>query len=402
MTQASPATRYLALIGNQIDSVRKDVASLTALGEQMAGPLLSGGDLFTPKVGPFWPSEFMHRAGGLMGIQPAEAVPSKSNDVAFIALPDERRWKPKDDAVFQALAASRAQIFAIGRAEDLPAGVDAKRFSGFTGGVSASDGLYATEKLKPLAQLRPFAQLVRGWIVAGEMVGAMTRAERMPILWMSVWLEGALVRNAAFYQHDNRVEPWQPKLFHDGHYVPPLAPGYAASAFLETLSSIHAGLLAQKERFAKAGNWLAEAAREGKRPSMVAVGHSYPMILEMEDPAHSPLEWSPSISDLRRAHPEQLTRGDVAIHFGYSPVKADHVEALLNRGIRFIYSSPYGRSASLRDHPNLIWLDLPWRPADATVDIPGYSVRMLPMSSCAHTMAYFALLSEMAGKMGWE
>ncbi len=94
--------------------------------------------------------------------------------------------------------------------------------------------------------------------------------------------------------------------------------------------------------------------------------------------------------------------GDVAIHFGYSPVKADHVEALLNRGIRFIYSSPYGRPPSLRDHPNLIWLDLPWRPADATVDIPGYSVRMLPMSSCAHTMAFGALLSELGEKMGWE
>ena len=396
----TPAEQYLALVSEQIDSIRQDMPKLIVMGEAMAQPLLAGGDLFAPKVGPFWPSEFMHRAGGLMGIQPVDAVPAKADDVAYIALPDERRWKPGDDAVFQRLIASPAKIFAIGRAGDVPAGVDAKRFSDFTGGVSASEGLFATDALNPLAPLRPFAQLLRGWIVAGEMIAAMTRAERMPILWMSVWLEGALVRNAMFYQHDNLVEPWQPKLFHDDHYVPPLARGYAATAFLESLCHLHAGLIAQKDRLAKAGVWLAGAARAGRRPSMVAVGHSYPMILEMQSPADCPLCWNPSISDLRVAHPRELTAGDVAIHFGYSPVKSDHVQALLDRGIRFIYTSPFGRPASLRDHPNLLWLDLPWRPADATVDIPGYSVRMLPMSSSAHTMAYFAILCEMADKMG--
>ena len=177
--------------------------------------------------------------------------------------------------------------------------------------------------------------------------------------------------------------------------------GYAADEFLQTLSMIHGKLAEQKERLAKAGNRLADAARAGKQRDVVAVGHGYPMILELEDPAHSPLGWNPSISDLRRSRPEDLSKGDVAIHFGYSPVKSDHVKALLNPGIRLIYSSPYGRPATLHDHPNLIWLDLPWRPADATVDIPGYSVRMLPMSSSAHTMAYFAIVCEMADKMGW-
>jgi hypothetical protein len=113
------------------------------------------------------------------------------------------------------------------------------------------------------------------------------------------------------------------------------------------------------------------------------------------DEASYPLAWSPSISDLRHAHPEQLKEGDVALHLGYSPVNVDDVRAILDRGVRFIYSSPYGRPETLKDHPNLIWLELPWRPGDATVDIPGYSVRLLPMSSSAHTMAYFALMAEL-------
>lgn len=56
--------------------------------------------------------------------------------------------------------------------------------------------------------------------------------------------------------------------------------------------------------------------------------------------------------------------------------------------------------ASLPEHKNFIWLDLPWRPGDASVDVLGYSVRILPMSSTCHTMACFAILSEMAERMG--
>ena len=82
-------------------------------------------------------------------------------------------------------------------------------------------------------------------------------------------------------------------------------------------------------------------------------------------------------------------------------VDLDDVQKILDRGVRFIYTSPYGRPEKLRDHENLIWLDLPWRPGDATVDVPGYSVRILPMSSSAHTIVYFQLMCELARRMGW-
>jgi hypothetical protein len=147
---------------------------------------------------------------------------------------------------------------------------------------------------------------------------------------------------------------------------------------------------------------MAEAARAGRRISTVLVGHSYPEILELAAPKDYPLAWLPSVSDLQLAHPDDLGLGDVALHLGYAPVDVDDVQKILDRGVRFIYTSPYGRPATLKDHENLIWLDLPWRPADATVDVPGYSVRILPMSSSAHTMVYFSLMCEMAQRMGWK
>jgi hypothetical protein len=143
---------------------------------------------------------------------------------------------------------------------------------------------------------------------------------------------------------------------------------------------------------------MSAAARAKKQISTVLVGHSYPEILEIADPGTYPINWLPSISDLQKAHPSDLGEGDVALHLGYSPVDVPDVQRILDRGIKFIYTSPYGRPDNLKDHPNLIWLDLPWRPGDATVDIPGYSVRLLPMSSSVHTIVYFALLSEMANR----
>jgi hypothetical protein len=403
---SSPSNQYLGLIRSSIDAIRGVVPRLTELGERMAGALLGGGALYTPQVGTYWPSEFGGRAGGLMGLKPSDHVAQSSLDVAFTTLPDARRWKPADDPRWRRLIESPAQIVVIGREQDAKAAAPAERFAGFTGGAAAEQGLYGKDGVRPLAPLRPFEQLVRGWVTTGEMIAACTRLSggtRMPVLWMSVWLEGALPRNASFFKHDNVREPWHPPLFHDSIYIPPIAAGHVAGEFLSELEKLFAIVSRQVEKLAAAGQWMADAIRNGKRVSTVLVGHSYPEILERSEPKESyPLAWLPSISDLRRAHPQDLSSGDVALHLGYSPVDAGDVKRILDRGVKFIYTSPYGRPAALEAHENLIWLDLPWRPGDATVDIVGYGVRALPMSSSAHTLVYFALVSELAERMGWK
>jgi hypothetical protein len=240
-------------------------------------------------------------------------------------------------------------------------------------------------------------------VTAGEMIAACTRAGgKMPIIWMSVWLEGAFVRNATFFKHDNLREPWFTPLFHEKIYIPSIERGHVADQFLGELERIHALLVRQGEALSTAGQWMSEAVRSQKQISTVLVGHSYPQILELREGGQYPLAWLPSISDLTHAHPEALGEGDVALHLGYAPVNVADVQRILDRGVRFIYTSPYGKPATLKPHRNLLWLDLPWRPADATVDVPGYSVRILPMSSSVHTLAYFAMVCELAERMGWQ
>src|SRR3954452_10405873 len=97
----NPSLKFLKLIEKRIAAVRKDLPRLTSLGERMAAPLLKGGNLFTPPVAKWWPSEFGGRAGGMMGLKPPSYQPTSKNDVAYFTLPDPRSWKPKEDQTFQ-------------------------------------------------------------------------------------------------------------------------------------------------------------------------------------------------------------------------------------------------------------------------------------------------------------
>lgn len=373
------AQEWLNGIAARGEGIARDLPKLIAMGEKMAGHLLAGGEIFCPPVGAWWVSEFSGRSGGMMGIRwgnhAGPYVAQGEHDVAYVTLP--RKWDEKSRGEWKKLTASEARIFVIGDEAEVE---DRSRVEAFT-------GLGSTPTHKGV---RLFEQFVRGWVVAGEMIAACTRAGKMPHIWMSVWLEGAIVRNAAFMKHDNLREPWHVPLFHERIYVPPLPAGQVAGEFLGVAASIRNTIAGQGERLSRAARWIAEARKAAKTVSMVAVGHAYPENLEGDTDA---IAWGKSISDLTRAGAEKLRSGDVAVHFGYSPVNADDVRGIVDRGVRFIYSSPYGRG-KLGEHENLIWLDLPWRPADATVDVPGYSVRILPMSSTAHTMAYFALLAE--------
>ena len=403
----SPSQRYLRLVCRHIAGIRKDLPHLITMGEKMAGYLLAGGNICAPAVNPFWPPEFSGRAGGLMCIK---GRVDNNKDVAYFALNDPRRSDPGKNKELQKLIKGKAHLFVIGRREDLGALADHPRIEVCTGGTDPEEGLYQYDGFAPLANVRALEQLVRGWITTGEMIAACIRAEKMPIIWMSVWLEGSLARNASF-AHDEQSNYGEPReygwssplqFFHRDRFIPPLAPGYVAEAFLAGAELFVDALDRQSATLNKAGRWMADAFSAQRRIWAVATGHSHPQILELPEKHNYPIEWGPPISSIARAIPDDLKRGDVALHLGYAPIHLKNLESLLKRGVNYIHTTPYGKRAGMPESDNLLWFDLPWRPADAWVDVPGYSVRILPSSSTAHTIAYNAILCEMAEQLGWK
>ena len=395
----SPSSVFLSLVREQLATIRRQLPSMIKLGEKMAGRLLAGGRIWPLPIAEYWRGEFIGRAGGLMSIFDTKHVPQGEAETFYFALPKRPGYEvSKDELLQKVLTESKASMVLLGTpAEVKRLGGVGKRLVGCTGGVSADAGLFPDASGQPLAPLWPLEQFVRGWVTAGEMIAACTRAGKMPVIWMSIWLEGARVRNAYFHTADNLREVWHVPMFHDAWYVPPLAEGYAGGAFLDELERIVGVVESQQAAVVKAGQWMASAKSAGKTAHVVMVGHSYPTLLELDHRPGYPVTFGRTNSNLATAVPETLGPGDVAVHLGYAPVDVGDVQRILDRGVRFVYTSPYGRPAGLKNHKNLLWLDLPWRPADATVDVPGYSVRILPMSSSAQTVLYYSLLSEMLG-----
>ncbi|MFA5291959.1 MAG: hypothetical protein WC496_02880 [Phycisphaerae bacterium] len=399
---SKPTERYISLIERRIKTIRKDLPSLIELGERMAENLIAGGNIFAPPVIEYWSDEYDLRAGNFMGLESRNYVSNSEKDVAFFPVLGYRERNVSENKTLNTLIKSKANLFVLGRKEDTQSLNSSGRFAGFTGGCDPNEGLYETETLCPFAPTLQFEQIVRGWVTTGEMICACIRQGKMPTIWLSVWLEGGWVRNNHFIKQDNLHGPWLPPMFHDNWYTPPLPAGYAGGEFLDAIEKSIKTIKNQADIFGRIGQWLAEAKNKGHRAGAAICGHCYPRILELSEEFNYPLEiWPPFNADLNRAAPvEELGKGDVAIYMGYGRVDTDAVWKILDRGVRLIHTSPYGRLTNLQNHENMLWFDLPWRPGDAIVDIPGYSARILPMSSSVQTAAYFAILSEMAECLG--
>jgi len=376
------------------------------MGERMAGPLLKGGRLYLEPVGRYWGSEFHCRAGGFMSLHRQGAGRMRRKDVAYFELPRADRRGPGDEQLLRRLVRGPAHLFAIGRREDAEGIAPASRFEGFSGAAARPGGAYHLPGYGPLVNTDLLERIVRGWIVAGELVAACTRARRMPILFMSNWFEGSDERNAAFcpgYEAGRRMagsffhKEW--KRERTTIYVPPLAAGYVGASFLDVVERIRASLAAQGAELSRAGVLLADAKRRGRRICSSAPGHMYPHALNIPDGCDYPVHWTTPTASLPGSVPRSWRRGDAVIHFGYGPTHPAEVQRLLKRGFSVVQTSPYGRPADLPDRTQHVWFDLPWRPGDAEVYIPGYSVRVVPGSSSAQTMGYFCLLAELAHRM---
>lgn len=404
----TPAQEFLKLVRSQIALIRKDLPRMIDMAQSMADALIKGGNIFVPDVHRYWRSEFGGRAGGLMIIK---GKPDSAKDIAFFPLRTPGTWDPETDEEFQNILKAKAKIFIIGDHKELGKFASSPRITASTGAIDPKVGMYKYQEFSPFASLRPLDQFVRGWITTGEMITACIRAEKMPRIWTSVWHEASIVRNAALLSYNpeqsNYGEPFEYEkpisVFHKDRFIPYLEPGYAAEAFLKAPELFINTLFDQPQALTQIGQWMAEAKQNNKRVFATATGHSHPLVLEIPNNDSSyPIEWGNPISNLRKAIPGNLGPGDVALHLGYAPIHNKNIQDVLKQGIRLAHTTPYGPRKNMPQNKNFLLFNLPWRPADAWVDVPGYNARILPSSSTAHAIAYPAILCEFAHAMGYK
>lgn len=345
---AKPPDSYLLRTALALERCRADIAAMQSPAETAASLLAKGGQLYAAGE-PSLVSEVCGRAGGFMMIRHIpEGQPPAAGDVVMY-------FPEKGAAVPGELLSSGACVVACcdGKAAE-PA---------FTCPSHAAEcGLSPT-----------LAAAIPAWLFTGELVAALTRLGKMPVLFESIGLYGGVPRMNKYLQ--------QGVLWHDDRQVPPIPAGKLANEFADRV----AAMLRRVERddrrkLEQAGEWAAAAKQQGKRLIMYSMGHLFPR--EVENTAigglfesavwNSGFSYSPPPDHAYQA-------GDVLIHVGYQHPPTLMLERAKAAGARVVYVDILADRDYTRNR-DVLWVDPMWPWADACVPIQGYDVPALASS----------------------
>jgi hypothetical protein len=346
MAQTPADGSCLERVAKALELARADIGAMVPAAEQAAKLLADGGKLYSAGQ-PSLVSEITGRAGGLMMIKPLAAAAPTPGDVVLYT-PEPGVETP------EALRDTKAMVVMLGAPT---AGQDGPVFANHATETGISPSL---------------ANAIPAWMFMGELVAALTRLGRMPVIYESIGAYGGYPRMAKYKSGEIA--------FHDDCTVPPCAPGVIANAYAGTVAAMLRRVeKEERARLDKAGAWVREARKGQKQLFMYSMGHLFPDEVGKTDIGRlfQSAGWN---AGFRAAHPEDSYHdGDLAVHICYQ----HPTDALLRKarpaGARVVYVSLFADRDFVRDD-GVIWIDPMWNWPDACVPLEGYDVPLLAAS----------------------
>jgi hypothetical protein len=324
---------YIQTLIDGTQTVRALLPDLEHAAEAAAGRLISGGDLYIASVRPDFVSEGYIRSGGLMMLREYDPADPP---------------KPRDVVIF-----------------------------GWTGVNGEAD-------LALLTEIQATGALIIGiGPDMHELVAALTRQNRMPVLFQSVLVPGARDRNASFGT----------KRFHPSHTVPSLSPGQLASVYLDGISSCLCSLLSESNALTEAAETCSKVLAGGHRIHAFLISH-FPIHQAGApgDPGHmTPLEVitgeTPDTDELD----QKLTSGDLFFFLGYYRRPRQAYELARSRGCQIVEVVTGDNTPTTGPLPEHV-ITPGWHYTDALVEVPGYDIRILPASGILQSTVYWSIV----------
>lgn len=349
-----------------LEAARPALQPMRPAVEDVAQRIIGGGRLYTAGE-PALVSEMTGRAGGLMLNLPlGEALPTAADAVLYFA--------DADHPLPEALARSGASIVQFGGAGEALAGVHT---------VTLPE---EAPLLSPTLE-----NTLLGWLFTAELVGACTRAEKMPVIYESVGLGSGFPRIRKYQE--------QGILFHSDRTVARQTVGKAGEAYINAVSAMLRRC--EKENrpaLDRAGQWIATALRNGGRPRVYTMGHLFPRALE-RIPLADRLQLGDWIAGFSDAVPPKDTfgKGEVVVHLGYQHPATAMLQRAKAAGARAVYIA-VRPDRDFPSGPTCIWMDPMWPFEDACVYLPGYDIPLLPASGLVSLALAEELLRTAAGQ----
>jgi len=388
----TPAQQYLKAALEACDRIEADMARITKVAEQVADRYAIGGLMGFPNIRQTLGGELYGRGGGLMHAgfdrpwKKERSDAEQRQDVAIFgwdSAPEERdlgeleKEKARGALVIgfgsKAMPELAKQValadvwFDTGRPGD-------DRVVGYPDGVRAG-------------KINHFINVVYAWTLTGETVAALTRKGKMPTMWKS-W---------AIKDGRDWSEPlYGKKQYHDDLKIPPLASGEVGRAYLDRMRYL-------LRRFARtelgkigaAADLVAAEQRAGRKVVIASTGHmAMHYIARYDDSAWATNQEVHAFLDSQmKSFDEQTADGALVVRLGEAGLSRD-LAALFERKQQKVISitaeNPYPENRAYLD-PWAVNIDMGYAFGDACIPIPGYPIRILPVSGAMQVAAYECL-----------
>lgn len=334
---------YVLRMNLVVEACRASLSAMQEPAEEAARRLASGGKLWAAGQ-PSMVSELTGRAGGIMMIRAlGDNTPEAADVVLWTAEPGvspPTSWRD-----------SKAQVVVIGEAA----------------------APYLSNHAEPSHVSPTLANAVPAWTFTGELIAALTRLGKMPVMYETIGGYGGFARIEKYKRGE--------LAFHDDVTVPPVPPGVIGARYLDALSAKLKRVEAE-ERAAldKTGAWLRDARQQEKHIFLYCMGHQIPdEVKNSKIGAFFPnAVWN---AGFRQPHPQDTyAPGDVAVQIGYQHPADELLRLARPAGARVAYVSVRPDRDFTHD-PEVVWIDPMWDWLDGCVSVEGYDIPILPASS---------------------
>jgi hypothetical protein len=337
---------YLERMAQALELTRGDIGAMVPVAERAAKLLADGGRLYAAGQ-PSLVSEITGRAGGLMMIKPLAGAAPAAGDVVLYT-PEPGVELP------EALRDTKALVVVFG------APVTGPEWPVFSNHAHEAN-ISAT-----------LANAVPAWMFTGELIAALTRLGKMPVIYETIGAYGGYSRMAKYKSGEIA--------FHDDCTVPPCAAGTLANKYADLVAGmLHRIEQEEHVQLDRAGTWAREARKSQKQLFMYSMGHLFPDEVAKTDIGkvfHS-AAWN---AGFRVPHPEDSYHdGDLAVHICYQHPTGVLLRKARPAGTRVVYVSLYADRDYTKDD-GVVWIDPMWNWSDACVPLGGYDVPVLPAS----------------------
>lgn len=337
---------YLLRVDRALQLCAADIPALQQAAETAAARLAAGGKLWAAGQ-PSWVSELTGRAGGFMMMK--NLAGKKAGDTDVVLYATDGTPAPDFGNAYVITFVSKGQ----------------------TAGTCVYNHADETQISPTLANAIP------GWIFTGELIAALTRLGKMPVIYESI---GAYGGNARIVQYKDGATAW-----HDTPIPPPVPHGVIGKRFVDTISGMLRRVETdQRSNLDTAGRWAREAKAARHTLYMYSMGHLFPDEVGKTDigKMFKSAVWN---AGFRNSPPPEdvYNHGDFVVHVGYQHPPSLMLERITRAGGKAAYMSVLD-DRDYANNPNVIYIDPMWNWPDACVPLESYDVPLLAASGIVH------------------